>query len=216
MIQAEERVLLAVVNQAIFDSCDQPIRVDPNAQDPLDQLAMTDDARSAFHFLLTTSLDAYLKWTDINPEWLRSSLFDVMYERRAQPVLTRMRGEDGKFKFNERQRKIFRTNHQLFLRNPDLPIKLPKENDKDFQTVTRTKMTKGKANDQGSMDRLGSGPKNKTNSRSRSVAIGTISAHLQGGRYDSAAGRWVSHSEPVDGNGRQEKVEGQTARRGKA
>lgn len=214
MITPEERVLYAVVNQAIVDACERPIVKHRGRTDSLENFELSMHARSAMHFLFTDTSHAYLKWLDIDPDWLRRELLEVMYERRKQPTAAALRGRGGEAgtageRIDEYGRRAFRINYELWKMSPEEPIPMPRDSEGDTHTVTIIKANKGNSDATGNTGLSG---KNKTRQPAGSMAIRAISAFAASGRIDSNTGRWVDHGDRSVSVGVSEKVASRKAR----
>ena len=133
MITPEERVIYAVVNQAIFDACDRPIGRE------LHSMAMTENAKSAMRFIFSTDLDAYLKWTDLEPSWFRKKLLDVMFDsKNVQPFFANK--ERTPHRLDDSHKRAFRANYGMWQKNPYQSIMNIKDSEGDYPNVVVTKV----------------------------------------------------------------------------
>lgn len=222
MITPEERVLYAVVNQAIVDACERPIVKHRGRTDSLENFELSMHARSAINFLFTDASDAYLKWLEIDPDWLRRELLEVMYERRKQPTAAALRGRGGDAgstveRIDEYARRAFRINYELWKLSPEEPIPMPRDSEGDMRTVKIVKVkneVKKGSND--ATGNTGLSGKNQTRQPAGSMAIRAISAFAASGRIDSSTGRWVNHGDGSVSVGVSEKVASRKTRGAKA
>jgi len=72
----EQKLLSAVVALAIKDSMLPPYKPSGSKH-----LRMTEEAHSAFDFLLTDACESYLEWLDVNPVNFRRRLLKMMEDR---------------------------------------------------------------------------------------------------------------------------------------
>jgi hypothetical protein len=108
----EQRVLLAAINVAIFDTCKQPIL----AGDLLSKskkhkdFKLHTDARTAFQFIFGDGLANFCNWLPLDPDWLRKKLLDYMfYDGPKKPT-----AKDVVIRVDDMQRRNFRINYKLY------------------------------------------------------------------------------------------------------
>jgi hypothetical protein len=128
----EQRVLLAVVNCAILDTCRMPIYIGSPSKRKRDveDYRLDEHARSAFHFLFGKDLESYCNWLDLDPGWLRKKLSTFMHDGRVRMAVS----NKEPLRVSEEQRRIYRLNYSLWSKDktcstspeeekPLLPIK---------------------------------------------------------------------------------------------
>lgn len=94
--QPEHRLLFAVVNLAVRDSCLHPINDKP--------LRMQWEATTAHDFIWLDGLDSYLHYMDIDVDWFRQKLIETMSSDKEGTV-------NG---FTSKDRRNFRINKKLW------------------------------------------------------------------------------------------------------
>jgi hypothetical protein len=93
---AEERLLLAVINLAVFDAMERPSGVHPN-------LTLTENARTAVRFLFGPCFKIYCGLLG----------FDVNYMLKRLKIMSESR-YGGKGRLTDEQRRAFRANVHLW------------------------------------------------------------------------------------------------------
>ena len=108
----EQRILLAVINTAIFDTCRQPIYTgEPNVPIKKREYRLDTEARTAFQFLWGEGLETYCNWLPIDPQWLRNKLLAFMNNDR--PMMKAL-SKNVVMRIDDTQRRYFRLNYKLF------------------------------------------------------------------------------------------------------
>lgn len=206
MIIPEQRVILAVINQAIIDSCLRPLKSDDNSEEPQ---KMARDARSAMNFLFTSTLDAYAGLVDISPDWLRNSLLNLMYNKSTRPALMTSRGQIKIPFIGELERRSFRVNHRLWMLNPNEQVIGPSDSENDRPKIL---IIKSKTNQKVKDNDGRRNPKNAKGKPAGSMAIRSISTFLATKRDDCAAGNEVDQQGRIVRVGQTERLVRRTAR----
>ena len=107
----EQRVLLAVVNTAVFDTCRQPIYTgEPNVPLKRREYRLDSEARTAFQFIWGEGLEIYCNWLPLDPDWLRNKLLVFMYDPKPRKSVSKK----VVLRIDDTQRRYFRLNHKLF------------------------------------------------------------------------------------------------------
>ena len=107
----EQRILLAVINTAIFDTCRKPIYIgEPNVPLRKREYRLDTEARTAFQFIWGEGLETYCNWLPLEPSWLRNKLLDFMYFPGSRKAIAK----NVVMKIDDTQRRYFRLNHKLF------------------------------------------------------------------------------------------------------
>lgn len=107
----EQRVLLAVVNTAVFDTCRQPIYTgEPNVPLKRREYRLDSEARTAFQFIWGEGLEIYCNWLPLDPDWLRNKLLVFMYDPKPRKSIAK----NVVLRIDDTQRRYFRLNHKLF------------------------------------------------------------------------------------------------------
>ena len=107
----EQRVLLAVVNTAVFDTCRQPIYTgEPNVPLKRREYRLDSDARTAFQFIWGEGLEIYCNWLPLDADWLRNKLLVFMYDPKPRKSVSKK----VVLRIDDTQRRYFRLNHKLF------------------------------------------------------------------------------------------------------
>ena len=108
----EQRILLAVINTAIFDTCRKPIYIgEPNVPLRKREYRLDTEARTAFQFLWGEGLETYCNWLPIDPEWLRNKLLAFM--NNDKPMMKAL-SKNVVMRIDDTQRRYFRLNYKLF------------------------------------------------------------------------------------------------------
>lgn len=108
----EQRILLAVINTAIFDTCRQPIYTgEPNVPIKKREYRLDTEARTAFQFIWGEGLETYCNWLPIDPQWLRNKLLAFMNNDR--PMMKAL-SKNVVMRIDDTQRRYFRLNYKLF------------------------------------------------------------------------------------------------------
>ena len=108
----EQRILLAVINTAIFDTCRKPIYTgEPNVPIKKREYRLDTEARTAFQFLWGEGLETYCNWLPIDPEWLRNKLLAFM--NNDKPMMKAL-SKNVVMRIDDTQRRYFRLNYKLF------------------------------------------------------------------------------------------------------
>jgi hypothetical protein len=108
----EQRILLAAINVAIFDTCKQPILAGDlitKSKKHKDYKLHT-DARTAFQFLFSDGLANFCNWLPLDPDWLRKKLLDYMFDDRPKKPTAK----DVVIRVDDMQRRNFRINYKLY------------------------------------------------------------------------------------------------------
>ena len=107
----EQRVLLAVVNTAVFDTCRQPIYTgEPNVPLKRREYRLDSEARTAFQFIWGEGLEIYCNWLPLDADWLRNKLLVFMYDPKPRKSVSKK----VVLRIDDTQRRYFRLNHKLF------------------------------------------------------------------------------------------------------
>ena len=107
----EQRVLLAVVNTAVFDTCRQPIYTgEPNVPLKQREYRLDTEARTAFQFIWGEGLEIYCNWLPLEADWLRNKLLVFMYDPKPRKSVSKK----VVLRIDDTQRRYFRLNHKLF------------------------------------------------------------------------------------------------------
>ena len=107
----EQRVLLAVVNTAVFDTCRQPIYTgEPNVPLKRREYRLDSEARTAFQFIWGEGLEIYCNWLPLEADWLRNKLLVFMYDPKPRKSVSKK----VVLRIDDKQRRYFRLNHKLF------------------------------------------------------------------------------------------------------
>ena len=107
----EQRVLLAVVNTAVFDTCRQPIYTgEPNVPIKRREYRLDSEARTAFQFIWGEGLEVYCNWLPLDPDWLRNKLLVFMYDPKPRKSIAK----NVVLRIDDTQRRYFRLNYKLF------------------------------------------------------------------------------------------------------
>jgi hypothetical protein len=107
----EQRILLAVINTAIFDTCRKPIYTgEPNVPLRKREYRLDTEARTAFQFLWGEGLEIYCNWLPLEPSWLRNKLLDFMYFPGSRKAIAK----NVVMKIDDTQRRYFKHNYKLF------------------------------------------------------------------------------------------------------
>jgi len=107
----EQRVLLAVVNTAVFDTCRQPIYTgEPNVPLKRREYRLDSEARTAFQFIWGEGLEIYCNWLPLEADWLRNKLLVFMYDPKPRKSVSKK----VVLRIDDTQRRYFRLNHKLF------------------------------------------------------------------------------------------------------
>jgi len=117
----EQRILMAVVNCAITDSCLRPIRRGRAKTKNPEDYRMQRDAHSAFVFLYGDGLDIYCNWLPFEASWLRKRLEEFMYSNA-------IRSKNEYLRITDQQKRAYRFNHTLWMKNPCLKVPEDKSN----------------------------------------------------------------------------------------
>ena len=108
----EQRILLAVINTAIFDTCRKPIYTgEPNVPLRKREYRLDTEARTAFQFLWGEGLETYCNWLPIDPQWLRNKLLAFM--NNDKPMMKAL-SKNVVMRIDDTQRRYFRLNYKLF------------------------------------------------------------------------------------------------------
>lgn len=108
----EQRILLAVINTAIFDTCRQPIYTgEPNVPIKKREYRLDTEARTAFQFIWGEGLETYCNWLPIDPQWLRNKLLAFM--NNDKPMMKAL-SKNVVMRIDDTQRRYFRLNYKLF------------------------------------------------------------------------------------------------------
>jgi len=94
----EMRILLATINMALLDACLKPNKTPP---DPI--------AMDAHDFIWGERLETFLHYTNLDPEWFRKNLTEVMENR----------SDKTENHFTADQRRSFRMNRKIYAKNRD-------------------------------------------------------------------------------------------------
>lgn len=120
----EQRVLLAVVNCAILDTCRKPVYGGPlNQKRKPENYRLETHARSAFEFIYGPGLETYCNWLEFDPGWLRNKLTDFMFDERVRVVLN----SKEPLRVSEEQRRMHRFNYSIWKRKDNQCYTLPDE-----------------------------------------------------------------------------------------
>lgn len=107
----EQRILLAVINTAIFDTCRKPIYTgEPNVPLRKREYRLDTEARTAFQFIWGEGLEIYCNWLPLEPSWLRNKLLDFMYFPGSRKAIAK----NVVMKIDDTQRRYFKHNYKLF------------------------------------------------------------------------------------------------------
>ena len=107
----EQRVLLAVINTAVFDTCRQPIYTgEPNVPIKRREYRLDSEARTAFQFIWGEGLEIYCNWLPLDADWLRNKLLVFMYDPKPRKSVSKK----VVLRIDDKQRRYFRLNHKLF------------------------------------------------------------------------------------------------------
>ena len=107
----EQRILLAVINTAIFDTCRKPIYTgEPNVPLRKREYRLDTEARTAFQFIWGEGLEIYCNWLPLEPSWLRNKLLDFMYYPGSRKAIAK----NVVMKIDDTQRRYFKHNYKLF------------------------------------------------------------------------------------------------------
>lgn len=107
----EQRILLAVINTAIFDTCRKPIYIgEPNVPLRKREYRLDTEARTAFQFIWGEGLETYCSWLPLEPSWLRNKLLDFMYYPGSRKAIAK----NVVMKIDDTQRRYFKHNYKLF------------------------------------------------------------------------------------------------------
>ena len=108
----EQRILLAVINTAIFDTCRHPIYTgEPNVPIKKREYRLDTEARTAFQFIWGEGLETYCNWLPIDPEWLRNKL--LVFMNNDRPMMKAL-SKNVVMRIDDTQRRYFRLNYKLF------------------------------------------------------------------------------------------------------
>ena len=108
----EQRILLAVINTAIFDTCRHPIYTgEPNVPIKKREYRLDTEARTAFQFIWGEGLETYCNWLPIDPGWLRNKLLAFM--NNDKPMMKAL-SKNVVMRIDDTQRRYFRLNYKLF------------------------------------------------------------------------------------------------------
>ena len=108
----EQRILLAVINTAIFDTCRKPIYTgEPNVPLRKREYRLDTEARTAFQFLWGEGLETYCNWLPLEPSWLRNKLLAFM--NNDKPMMKAL-SKNVVMRIDDTQRRYFRLNYKLF------------------------------------------------------------------------------------------------------
>jgi len=164
----EQRVLLAVVNCAILDTCRMPIYIGSPSKRKRDveDYRLDEHARSAFHFLFGKDLESYCNWLDLDPGWLRKKLSTFMHDGRVRMTVN----SKEPLRVSEEQRRIYRLNYSLW--NKDRTCSMSPEDEKPLlpiKQVTSPCVPSGQESDRIILSHLrhGKRPSHKTSSGSK-------------------------------------------------
>jgi hypothetical protein len=108
----EQRVLMAAINLAIFDSCKQPIIAGDlltKSKKHKDYKLHT-DARTAFQFIFGEGLENFCNWLPLDSGWLRKKLLDYMFDDGPKKPTAK----DVVVRVDDQQRRMFRINYKLY------------------------------------------------------------------------------------------------------
>jgi len=108
----EQRILLAAINTAIFDTCKQPILAGEllTKSNKHKDYKLHTDARTAFQFIFSDGLANFCNWLPLDPDWLRKKLLDYMfYDGPKKPT-----AKDVVIRVDDMQRRHFRINYKLY------------------------------------------------------------------------------------------------------
>jgi hypothetical protein len=108
----EQRILLAVINTAIFDTCRHPIYTgEPNVPLKKREYRLDTEARTAFQFIWGEGLEIYCNWLPLDPGWLRNKLLAFM--NNDKPMMKAL-SKNVVMRIDDTQRRYFRLNYKLF------------------------------------------------------------------------------------------------------
>lgn len=108
----EQRVLLAVINTAIFDTCRHPIYTgQPNVAHKKREYRLDTEARTAFQFIWGEGLEIYCNWLPLDPDWLRNKLLAFM--NNDKPMMKAL-SKNVVLRIDDTQRRYFRLNYKLY------------------------------------------------------------------------------------------------------
>ena len=94
-IIGEHRLLLAVINQAVLDATDAPVKDDVTLSWRPSKVAY-----SAIEFLYGEGLEVYCRYLDLDPGWMRKKLQDIQSPMHK--------------KFSGAEKRYFGKNRDLF------------------------------------------------------------------------------------------------------
>ena len=175
----EQRVLLAVVNTAVFDTCRQPIYTgEPNVPLKRREYRLDSEARTAFQFIWGEGLEIYCNWLPLEADWLRNKLLVFMYDPKPRKSVSKK----VVLRIDDTQRRYFRLNHKLFKleKNPCWTSLEEESQELPIKRVMSRLDQKGRVLVVDTLGRSPSGTQKSRPTRSGSSAFTSMSQYLNG------------------------------------
>ncbi len=175
----EQRVLLAVVNTAVFDTCRQPIYTgEPTVPIKRREYRLDSEARTAFQFIWGEGLEIYCRWLPLEPSWLRNKLLVFMYDPKPRKSISK----NVVLRIDDTQRRYFRLNYKLYKLEKEPCWTSPEEESHPLpiKQVTSRLDQKGRVLDRSMSGRPPSGTRKSQKTNSGSNAFTSMSQYLNG------------------------------------
>ena len=176
----EQRILLAVINTAIFDTCRQPIYTgEPTVPLKKREYRLDVHARTAFQFIWGEGLDTYCNWLPLDPGWLRKKLLAFMFNDKPMPKAI---SKNVVMRVDDQQRRFFRLNYKLFRQEKEPCWTSPEEESHPLpiKQVTSRLDQSGRVLDRSMSGRPPSGTRKSQKTNSGSNAFTSMSQYLNG------------------------------------
>ena len=175
----EQRVLLAVVNTAVFDTCRQPIYTgEPTVPIKRREYRLDSEARTAFQFIWGEGLEIYCRWLPLEPSWLRNKLLVFMYDPKPRKSISK----NVVLRIDDTQRRYFRLNYKLYKLEKEPCWTSPEEESHPLpiKQVTSRLDPSGRVLDRSMSGRPPSGTRKSQKTNSGSSAFTSMSQYLNG------------------------------------
>ena len=175
----EQRVLLAVINTAVFDTCRQPIYTgEPNVPLKKREYRLDTEARTAFQFIWGEGLEIYCNWLPLEPSWLRNKLLVFMYDPKPRKSISK----NVVLRIDDTQRRYFRLNYKLYKleKNPCWTSPEDESHPLPIKQVTSRLDQKGRVLDRSMSGRPPGGTRKSQKTNSGSNAFTSMSQYLNG------------------------------------
>jgi hypothetical protein len=175
----EQRVLLAVVNTAVFDTCRQPIYTgEPTVPIKRREYRLDSEARTAFQFIWGEGLEIYCRWLPLEPSWLRNKLLVFMYDPKPRKSISK----NVVLRIDDTQRRYFRLNYKLYKLEKEPCWTSPEEESHPLpiKQVTSRLDPSGRVLDRSMSGRPPSGTRKSQKTNSGSNAFTSMSQYLNG------------------------------------